>query len=135
VNIAAIQEALAIQIEEQTSLRTATFLGQGTNPPMVVVPVPDIEYDSVHANGEHMVAWTAIAIAGRPVDRAATEMLARMLSTDDVAGHVSIKVALEADPTLDGNVSTLRVETAEPIIVTISGVDYLGAEFAIDIRS
>jgi hypothetical protein len=61
-------------------------------------------------------------------DRAAQDYLDGLLTA---SGASSVKTKLEADRTLGGEVSTLRVRSADPIQMSVSGVEMLAYRFSV----
>jgi hypothetical protein len=113
-----------------TGLRVYDTVPDGLIPPALVIGQLAMTWDLVMARGADSAEVDLILIAGRMSDRAAQDYLDSFLTA---SGTNSIKTKVEADQTLDGSVSSVRVVTATPISLTVAGVEMLAYRFAVEL--
>jgi hypothetical protein len=113
-----------------TGLRVYDTIPDTFMPPGLVVGQLSITWDLVFARGADSATVDLILIAGRMSDRAAQDYLDSLLTP---SGATSIKAKVEADQTLSGTVTSVRVARAEPILVSVSGVEMLGYRFSVEL--
>jgi hypothetical protein len=113
-----------------TGLRVYDTVPDTFMPPGLVVGQLSITWDLVFARGADSATVDLILIAGRMSDRAAQDYLDSLLTP---SGASSIKAKVEADQTLSGTVTSVRVARAEPIPVSVSGVEMLGYRFSVEL--
>jgi hypothetical protein len=111
-----------------TGLRVYDTVPDGLIPPALVIGQLSITWDLVFARGADSAEVDLILIAGRMSDRAAQDYLDSFLTA---TGANSIKTKIEADQTLDGSVSSVRVVSATPISLTVAGVEMLAYRYAV----
>ena len=111
-----------------TGLRVYDTVPDGLIPPALVIGQLSIEWDLVFARGADSATVDLILIAGRMSDRAAQDYLDSFLTA---SGNNSIKTKVEADQTLGGSVTSVRVVSATPISLTVAGVEMLAYRFAV----
>jgi hypothetical protein len=111
-----------------TGLRVYDTVPDGLIPPALVIGQLSITWDLVFARGADSAEVDLILIAGRMSDRAAQDYLDSFLTA---TGTNSIKTKIEADQTLDGSVSSVRVVSATPISLTVAGVEMLAYRYAV----
>jgi hypothetical protein len=111
-----------------TGLRVYDTVPDGLIPPALVIGQLSIEWDLVFARGADSATVDLILIAGRMSDRAAQDYLDSFLTA---SGTNSIKTKVEADQTLGGSVTSVRVVSATPISLTVAGVEMLAYRFAV----
>lgn len=116
---------LAVNI---TGLRVYDTVPDGLIPPALVIGQLSITWDLVMARGADSAEVDLILIAGRMSDRAAQDYLDSFLTA---SGANSIKTKIEADQTLGGSVSSVRVVSATPISLTVAGVEMLAYRYAV----
>jgi hypothetical protein len=125
-------------VMEQIAARAATIAElqqvndrpvDSISPPTAMVAWPElVQYDVTYARGCDRITLPFLVIVGRSNDRAARDQMARHV---DGSGPASVKQVLEADPAYAG--FTCRVTQVEFDVITQNGVDYLGADFTLDI--
>lgn len=113
-----------------SGLRVYDTIPDNVIPPAAVIGQLSIAWDLVFARGADSAQLDVIVIAGRMSERAAQDYLDSMLTA---TGSSSIKTKIEADQTLGGAVTSVRCSRAEPISVTVSGVDMLAYRFAVEV--
>jgi len=111
-----------------TGLRVYDTVPDGLIPPALVIGQLSITWDLVMARGADSAEVDLILIAGRMSDRAAQDYLDSFLTA---TGTNSIKTKIEADQTLGGSVSSVRVVSATPISLTVAGVEMLAYRYAV----
>jgi hypothetical protein len=111
-----------------TGLRVYDTVPDGLIPPALVIGQLSITWDLVMARGADSAEVDLILIAGRMSDRAAQDYLDSFLTA---SGANSIKTKIEADQTLGGSVSSVRVVSATPISLTVAGVEMLAYRYAV----
>jgi len=115
-----------------TGLRVYDYAADGAAPPAAIVALPEtVEYDSVAGRGADRVVVPVTVLVGRVSDRAARDQLAAYVSG---TGAQSVKSAIEGSGgDLGGVVHTVRVTMARVDVVTIQGIEYLGASFDVEV--
>jgi hypothetical protein len=111
-----------------TGLRAYDTIPENVVPPAAVVGQLSIDWDLVMGRAADTANVDVIVVAGRMSDRAAQDYLDDLLTA---SGASSVKTKLENDPTLGGAVSTLRVRSADPIQMSVSGVEMLAYRFSV----
>ena len=119
----AIKNSLSI-----TGLRAYDTVPENVVPPAAVVGQLSIEWDLVMARAADTATLDVIVIAGRMSDRAAQDYLDSLLTA---SGNTSVKTKIEADRTLGGTVSNVRVTSADPVSMSVSGVEMLAYRFSV----
>lgn len=132
LDLNAVMDAIGTRLVGVTGLRVYDYAADAASPPAAIVALPDmVEYDVVAGRGADRVVIPVTVLVGRVSDRAARDQLAQYVSG---AGATSVKTAIEgSDPTMGGVAHTVRVMTARVDIVTIGGIDYLGASFEVEV--
>jgi hypothetical protein len=110
-------------------IRVYNYPDQNVQVPCIVVGYPsNIDFDLSFRDGSDRLKVPVWVMVGKAHDRSARERLSVLLT-----GVKSIKAGLDGD--LGGAVQSCRVEdcTVEP--VTVNNVEYLSAQFVLDILS
>lgn len=111
-----------------TGLRVYDTIPENVVPPAAVIGQLSLEWDLVMARGADTATVDVILVAGRMSDRAAQDYLDKYLTA---SGNDSIKTKIEADQTLGGSVTSVRCRTAEPVSMSVSGVEMLAYRFSV----
>ena len=111
-----------------TGLRVYDTIPENVVPPAAVIGQLSLEWDLVMARGADTATVDVILVAGRMSDRAAQDYLDKYLTA---TGADSIKTKIEADQTLGGSVTSVRCRTAEPVSMSVSGVEMLAYRFSV----
>ena len=130
---AAIQTALGVRLATISGLRVADHLPEQINPPMAVIQLQSVTYHRAMKGGLSEWQFTISLIAGRMGDRPAQRQLDSWMSWD---GSQSVRAAIEADPTLAGACSTLKV--ADMVAVrplSLGDAAYLTCEFNVNVHA
>ena len=128
-----LQTALSASLATIPGLRVADHLPEQVAPPMAVIQLQTVTYHRAMGGGLSEWAYVVSLIAGRMGDRAAQRQLDAWLS---YGGAQSVRAAIESDPTLGGNCSTLVVDemiTVRPL--TIGDAAFVTCEFNINVHA
>ena len=117
-----------------TGLRVYDTIPDGLVPPALVIGQISITWDYVFSRGLDKGSVDLILITGRMSDRAAQDYLDGFLVS---SGASSIKAKLDAAPTLPkASVATVSSSTcisANPISVSVSGVEMLAYKYTLEL--
>lgn len=128
LDLNAVMDAIGTRLVGVTGLRVYDYAADAAAPPAAIVALPEIvEYDAVAGRGADRTVIPVTVLVGKVSDRAARDQLAQYVSG---AGASSVKAAIEGtDSTMGGACQTVRVTAANVNVVTVGGIDYLGASF------
>ena len=128
-DIEAIREGLAANLATIPRLRTEENMLDSVNPPVAVVQLESITYDTAFRNGMDTYNFNILVIVSRGADRIA---LADLNEYASPTGDRSIKRAIESDRSLGSAAQTLRVETLSNIgSLQLDNQEYYAAEFSV----
>jgi hypothetical protein len=128
-----IQEALGLQLGMIQGLRVADHLPEQVNPPMAVIQMQSVTYHRAMAGGLSEWEFTVSLVAGRMGDRVAQRYLDGWMSYD---GNQSVREAIEADKTLGGNCSTIKVGDMIAVRpLSLGDASYLTCEFNVTVHA
>jgi hypothetical protein len=115
----------------QAIVRVAAMPADNVNPPEAIVDFPTtVDFDQTFARGLNTYSIKIRVYVGRSDDRSARLTLAQFFPD----GELSIKAAVEQDPTLGGTAKSVRVIRAENVgYFDVSGVSYLGCDFLTEV--
>ena len=129
--ITALRKGLASNLDAITGLRVTDYVPDDPKPPVAVVMPPKITYDRAFGRGLDEYEFVIVVIVGRVSDRTAQAALDGYCNP---SGLSSVKTALEADRTLAGASSDLRVTDMRGISsLPIADNTYLAAEFVVTV--
>lgn len=111
-----------------TGLRVYDTIPDNIIPPAAVIGQLSLDFDLVFARGADSATCDVMVITGRMSERAAQDYLDNLLQS---TGNSSVKTKIEADQTLGGSVTSVRVVRAEPVSITVSGVEMLAYRFQV----
>ncbi len=128
----ALREALAEALIAVPGLRVTSVVPGAPNPPIAVVGQWVAEYDQTLNRGFDRYRFTVRLLVAPSTDRAAQEHLDSYLAS---SGSSSVKAALEADQTLGGVASTVRVVRVGPVpqVFDLGAQSYLGADVEVEV--
>ncbi|CAB5218608.1 hypothetical protein UFOVP219_39 [uncultured Caudovirales phage] len=129
--ISALRSALTSNLQTISGLRVATTLPDVVNPPMAMIGLEKVVYN--RQNNKSMAEYTfkVSVIVGRVSERTAQNLLDVLVAP---SGAGSIKTAIESDRTLGGNAFDVFIpELSAYGAVSINGIDYLSAEFSVQV--
>jgi hypothetical protein len=129
MNVSTVMDELGAVLDAMDGLRVFPYNADRVTPPAAIVGWPDpLEYDTTFARGCDRMTLPLIVVVGRYDARNTRIRLAKYL---DGAGADSVKQVLEGAS--HTSFHTLRVTEARSDSYQIGGVEYLGAEFSLDI--
>lgn len=130
MNIASVMNAIGTACSSISGLRVFPYWADKITPPAAVVSWPTpLEYDTTYQRGGDRADFPLTVLVGKVNARASRDTLAKYLNGKGVD---SIKQAIDSHVTAEWD--SARVTQAEVAVISIGGVEYLGAEFTIDIH-
>jgi hypothetical protein len=128
-----IQDGLALALGAIPDLRVADHLPEQLNPPVAVIQVQSVTYHRAMRGGLSTWEYVVSVIAGRMGERSAQRTLDQWMSYD---GPWSVRQALEADQTLAGVCSTVKVNDMLAVRpVSLGDATYLSCEFNVYVNA
>lgn len=128
-----IQDGLALALGAIPDLRVADHLPEQLNPPVAVIQVQSVTYHRAMRGGLSTWDYVVSVIAGRMGERSAQRTLDQWMSYD---GPWSVREALEADQTLGGVASTVKVNDMLAVRpVSLGDAAYLSCEFNVSVNA
>jgi hypothetical protein len=133
MNLADVMQEMADRLEaEITDFRKVFGFPPdrvGGTPTAIVTYPDDYAYDATYGRGSDRIQnLPVVVLVGKVDDRGTRELIGKFA---DGSGDASVKQALESGEYTAFD--TIRVQTADFDIVTVSGTEYLAATFACDI--
>jgi hypothetical protein len=90
-----------------------------------------IVFDFVYQRAADRMTYPVRILVGKATDRSAQERLEQYL---DGSGALSVKAAIEGDPSLGGAANVTRVLSAQGLgVYDMGGVSYLGCDFTVEV--
>tara|TARA_B110000977_G_scaffold81256_1_gene108731 strand:+ start:902 stop:1303 length:402 start_codon:yes stop_codon:yes gene_type:complete len=130
MSITAIRTELASNISSISGIRTYADIPDNPAMPAAVVTLANVVYGRSFQRGLTEYNFVITVIFGRIATASAQRNLDALISTD----ARSLKTAVEADKTLDGNAFDTRVtEMTNVQSATIGDITYLTADFAVTV--
>jgi hypothetical protein len=130
-SIAQLRSGLATALATLPGVRVYRSLPDEVNVPAALVSFEKVSYDKASGRAVAMYQFKVTIAVGRTVERVAQSNLDLYV---DQSSKQSVKVALEADPTLGGVAYDVYVPELNAYGgITLNGIDYLGAEFSVTI--
>jgi len=131
--ISQIRSGLSTRLATITGLRSGPTIPDNVNPPFAIVAPSSVDYHRAFNNALSTYNFTVTLVVGRVSERTAQNSLDVYCSP---TGNSSIRVAIEADKTLDGVVfDTIVTGMRNYGSVTIGENTYLAAEFDIAVQA
>lgn len=131
VTISQVSDGLAARLATITGLRTASVIPDNPNPPVAVVQINNVSYDTAFKGGLTTYSYIVSVIVGRVTERQAQDRLDAFSST---SGTQSVKEAIEGDKSLGGIVADTRVVEMTGVSAVLLGeATYLAANFAVTV--
>lgn len=129
MDVTAVIVELTGRVDGLAGLRAYSWPVSPISPPASYFGYPEnLEFDATGGRGMDRLSLPLVVVAGRAEERTSRDKLAAWCTG---SGPTSIKAAIEfGEPVAFDSV---RVEGVEFEPVTISGVDYAGAIFTLDI--
>lgn len=129
MNLADVMQQIADQADTIVGLQCFPYPPDKIVPPTFEVGLPEpISFDEEYDEGSDSMTFPVAVWVGRKQDRSSVANLAPYVST---SGDKSIKAVLESGTYTA--METLHIRTIEFVIAPIAGVDYLGAQFTVEV--
>jgi len=130
-SIAQLRSGLATALGTLPGVRVYQSLPDEVNVPAALVSFEKVTFDKASGRAVALYTFKVTIAVGRTVERVAQSNLDLYV---DQSAATSVKVVLEADPTLGGVAYDCYVpELTAYGGITLNGIDYLGAEFSVTI--
>ena len=132
MNITDIRDGIAANVGTISGLRTAAEIPDNISPPIAVVSLNIVQYDTAFGAGLNSLQFAVSVIVARVDERRAQERLNDYIST----GASSVKAAIESDKTLGGAAIDCRVTEMTNIGSAIIGeVTYVAMDVIVTVYS
>jgi hypothetical protein len=130
VSISDLRQGLADNLETIPGLRVYATLPDVVNPPSAMITLDRITYNRQMLGAMSEYSFKVTVVLGRVSERVAQQNLDLLVAP---SGD-SVKAAIESDKTLGGNAFDVFVpELSAYGAVSINGIDYLSAEFSVQV--
>lgn len=130
MSISQLRQGLATNLQTISGLRVVETLPDLVNPPMAMIGLTKVSYNQQNQRSMAEYAFQVTVVVGRVSERTAQALLDVLVAP----GSGSIKYALESDRTLGGAAYEVFVpELSAYGAVSINGIDYLSAEFSVQV--
>ena len=130
-SITVIRTRLAANLGTISGLRTSAEMPDNPTPPIGIINLDSVDYDGAMQGGLTTYSFVVTVIVGRAAER---EMQRKLDAYCDPTGSQSVKLAIESDKTLSGEVYDLRVERSSGMgSIIINDQNYLAAEFTVTV--
>jgi len=130
MSISLLRAGLAKNLQTIKGLRVVETLPDLVNPPMAMIGLTKVSYNQQNQRSMAEYTFQVTVVLGRVSERTAQASLDVLVAP----GEGSIKYALESDRTLAGNAYEVFVpELSAYGAVSINGIDYLSAEFSVQV--
>lgn len=132
MNIANIRAGLKTRLATISGLRCYETVPDQFSPPAAIVGMPTaIQFDFVFGRAADRLTYPVRLLVAKATDRSAQERLEQYL---DGSGSLSVKTAIEADPSLGGAANVTRVLSAQGLgVYDMGGVSYLGCDLTVEV--
>jgi len=128
--ISDLRNGLAANLQTITGLRVYATLPDVVNPSTAMISLEKVAYNRQMRAGMTEYGFKVIVVVGRVSERIAQNSLDVFVAP----GNGSIKAAIESDKTLGGMAFDVFVpELSAYGAVSINGIDYLSAEFSVQV--
>jgi hypothetical protein len=130
MSISLLRAGLAKNLQTIKGLRVVETLPDLVNPPMAMIGLNKVAYNQQNQRSMAEYTFQVTVVLGRVSERTAQAALDVLVAP----GEGSIKFALESDRSLGGNAYEVFVpELSAYGAVSINGIDYLSAEFSVQV--
>jgi len=131
MTIYAMRQGLATNIATISGLRASAEIPDNPSPPIAIINLDTIDYNLAFNQGLTQYNFVVTVIVGRAAERT---MQRKLDAYSEISGSQSVKLAIESDRTLGGEVQDLRVERSNVVgSITINDQIYLAAEFTVTV--
>ena len=128
--ISELRQGLATNLQTISGLRVVDTLPDLVNPPMAMIGLTKIAYNQQNQRSMAEYTFQVTVVVGRVSERTAQATLDVLVAP----GSGSVKYAIESDRTLGGKAfETFIPELSAYGAVSINGIDYLSAEFSVQV--
>ena len=129
-SISELRQGLATNLQTISGLRVVDTLPDLVNPPMAMIGLTKIAYNQQNQRSMAEYTFQVTVVVGRVSERTAQATLDVLVAP----GSGSVKYAIESDRTLGGKAfETFIPELSAYGAVSINGIDYLSAEFSVQV--
>jgi hypothetical protein len=129
-SISELRQGLATNLQTITGLRVVDTLPDLVNPPMAMIGLTKVAYNQQNQRSMAEYTFQVTVVVGRVSERTAQATLDVLVAP----ASGSVKYALESDRTLGGKAFEVFVpELSAYGAVSINGIDYLSAEFSVQV--
>ena len=130
MSISLLRAGLAKNLQTIKGLRVVETLPDLVNPPMAMIGLTKVAYNQQNQRSMAEYTFQVTVVLGRVSERTAQASLDVLVAP----GEGSVKYALESDRSLGGNAYEVFVpELSAYGAVSINGIDYLSAEFSVQV--
>ena len=128
--ISDLRKGLANNLKKITGLRVVETLPDVVNPPMAMIGLNKVVYNQQNQRSMAEYTFKITVVLGRVSERTAQQALDVLVAP----GAGSIKAAVESDRTLGGFAYEVFIpELTAYGAITVNGIDYLSAEFSVQV--
>ena len=129
-SISELRQGLATNLQTISGLRVVDTLPDLVNPPMAMIGLTKVNYNQQNQRSMAEYTFQVTVVLGRVSERTAQAALDVLVAP----GSGSVKYAIESDRTLGGKAyETFVPELSAYGAVSINGIDYLSAEFSVQV--
>ena len=129
-SISELRQGLATNLQTISGLRVVDTLPDLVNPPMAMIGLTKVNYNQQNQRSMAEYTFQVTVVVGRVSERTAQATLDVLVAP----GSGSVKYAIESDRTLGGKAyETFVPELSAYGAVSINGIDYLSAEFSVQV--
>ncbi len=126
-------QALAVQLQTISGLRVSWLYPDTLTPPMAVITYGGSRYHQ--RSGDGQAVTFEIEVWAAPMQQGIRRGQEKLIPYLDKSGTQSIKAALEADTSLGGKASSLRVtEAQKPRVEPYGDVSYWVSTVVVEVR-
>lgn len=130
MSISLLRQGLAANLQTISGLRVVETLPDVVNPPMAMIGLTKVTYNQQNQRSMAEYTFQVTVVVGRVSERVAQKNLDVLVAP----GAGSIKAAIESDRTLGGVAYEVFVpELSAYGSVNINSIDYLSAEFSVQV--
>jgi hypothetical protein len=129
-SISELRQGLATNLQTISGLRVVDTLPDLVNPPMAMIGLTKVAYNQQNQRSMAEYTFQVTVVVGRVSERTAQAALDVLVAP----GSGSVKYAIESDRSLGGKAyETFVPELSAYGAVSINGIDYLSAEFSVQV--
>ena len=129
-SISELRQGLATNLQTISGLRVVDTLPDLVNPPMAMIGLTKVAYNQQNQRSMAEYTFQVTVVVGRVSERTAQATLDVLVAP----GSGSVKYAIESDRSLGGKAfETFVPELSAYGAVSINGIDYLSAEFSVQV--